>query len=202
MQTARRRRTFIATAISAAVHLVVLTIVAMQAPMLRLPPDISGPPEAIIPILILPRTPPAAANARPAPIRLHRRPQRNLPPEPPVEPLPAPALTPSVATPRASAPVAIHPAPMPEGPKGDVKAALRHSTVGCANALAVGLNRGEHDLCDEKLGKGAKDAPFAGLGVAADKAKSLDAAAALKETCRTYHATTSGPQPRLRDGVC
>ena len=188
MQTAKRRRTIIATAVSAVAHLMVLTIVALQAPMLRMPPDRAGPPEAIIPILIMPRTPPAAANARPAPIRLHRRPQRNLPPDAPVTPLPAPAPTPAPAAPRPTAPVSVHPAPQPEGPKGDVKAALRHSTVGCANDLAVGLNRSERELCDEKLGKGAKDAEFIppGVGMSPAKRALLDQAAAAKEARKAY----------------
>jgi hypothetical protein len=59
LKTARRRRTIVATAISAIAHVVVLTILALQAPTLRIPPQVSGPPEAIIPILILPRVPAA-----------------------------------------------------------------------------------------------------------------------------------------------
>ena len=184
MQTARRRRTIIATAISAVAHVAVLTVVALQAPMLRIPPQERGPPEAIIPILIMPRTPPpTGSNTRPAPIRLHRRPQRNLPPELPVAPLPAPAPAASAA-PAPSRPQApLHPAPQPEGPKGDVRAALRHSPVGCSNGLAVGLNRAERDLCDESLGKSAREAEFIAPSVAMSPAKRalLDQAAAAKE---------------------
>lgn len=208
MQTARRRRTIIATAISAVVHAVVLTIVALQAPMLRMPPDIGGPPEAIIPILILPRAPPAAANARPAPIRLHRRPQRNLPPEVPLLPLPLPApAPPAAAAPRAAAPVSVHPAPQPEGPRGDVKAALRHSEVGCANGLAVGLSRSERDLCDENLGKGTKDAEFIppGVGMSPAKRALLDQAVAAKEAhkadmARETPPAMAKPEPADYDG--
>lgn len=182
MQRAWRRRTIIATAVSAVAHLVVLTIAALQTPMLRIPEEASGPPQAIIPILILPRAPPAGANARPAPIRLHRRPQRNLPVELPVAPLPAPKPAQAAAL-RPAAPMAVHPAPMPEGPKGDVKAALRHSSVGCSNALTVGLSRAERELCDESLGEGAKDAPFIppGFGLTPAKRALLDQAAAGKE---------------------
>jgi len=184
MQTARRRRTIIATAISAVAHVAVLTVVALQAPMLRIPPPERGPPEAIIPILIMPRTPPpTGANTRPAPIRLHRRPQRNLPPELPVAPLPAPAPAPAatVAPLRPQAP--LHPAPQPEGPKGDVKAALRHSPVGCANGLSVGLNRAERELCDESLGKSTRDAAFIppGVGMSPAKRALLDQASAAKD---------------------
>jgi hypothetical protein len=187
MQTAsrRRRRTIIATAVSAVVHVAVLTVVAIQAPTLPLPPQEHGPPEAIIPILIMPRTPPppAGSNTKPAPIRLHRRPQRNLPAELPVTPLPVPAPAPSAPA-APSRPLApIHPAPQPEGPKGDVKAALRHSPVGCGNTLAVGLSRAERELCDESLGKGAKDAEFIppGMGMTPAKRALLDQAAAAKD---------------------
>jgi hypothetical protein len=184
MQTARRRRTIIATAVSAVAHVAVLTVVALQAPVLRIPPSERGPPEAIIPILIMPRTPPpTGSNTRPAPIRLHRRPQRNLPPDLPVTPLPAPAPAASAnpAPPRPQAP--FHPAPQPEGPKGDVKAALRHSPVGCANGASVGLNRAERDLCNEGLGKSARDAQFIppGVGMSPAKRALLDEAAAAKD---------------------
>ena len=188
MQTARRRRTIVATAVSAVAHVVVLTVLALQTPMLRIPPQERGPPEAIIPILIMPRTPPpAGANARPAPIRLHRRPQRNLPHGTAVAPLPAPApgRRGGRASPAAAAP--LHPAPLPEGPKGDVRTALRRSPVGCGNDLAVGLNRAERELCDESLGKGAKDADFIppGAGMTAAKRALLDQAAAAKERRHT-----------------
>jgi hypothetical protein len=196
MQTARRRRTIIATAISAVVHVAVLTVVALQAPMLRIPPSERGPPEAIIPILIMPRTPPpAGTNTRPAPIRLHRRPQRNLPPDVPFVPLPAPAPAPA-ATPAPPRPLApIHPAPQPEGPKGDVKAALRHSPVGCANGLSVGLNRAERELCDESLGKSARDAEFIppGVGMSAAKRALLDQAATAKEAKKAATERPGGP---------
>jgi hypothetical protein len=150
-----------------------------------MPPEASGPPRPIIPVLIVPRIPPpAGSNARPAPIRLHRRPQRNAPRTPTVAPLPVPAAEPAAAPPRPASPV--HPAPKPEGPKGDVKTALRGGAVGCANPLAVGLTRAERDLCDERLGKGAKEAEFIppGLALTAAKRALLDKAAAAREARR------------------
>ena len=188
MQAARRRRTLIATAVSALAHVVAVSIAAVQSPMLRLPPETSGPPEPIIPILILPRTPPPGSSAHPAPIRLHRRPQHTLPPDLPMAPLPAPVSAPAAAASSAPAPVAIHPAPEPEGPKGDVKAALRHGPVGCANERAVGLNRSEYDLCDERLGRAAKDAEFIppGVGMSPAKRALLDQAVTAKEAHKAY----------------
>jgi hypothetical protein len=47
----------------------------------------------------------------------------------------------------------------PGGPRGDLKAALRASAAGCANADAVGLNRREREHCNEKFGAMARNAP-------------------------------------------
>jgi len=189
MQTAKRRRTTWAIAASAIAHVAVVIVVLLQRPMLVIPQGESGPPEPIIPILIMPKTPPPAAGraTQPAPIRLHRRPQPFLPPETPTLPV-APLIAPAPASAPAPspAPPVFHPSPLPESPKGDLRAALRHGTVGCANALAVGLNRGEREGCDEKFGKGAKDAAFAGLGLSPDKQRLLDAAGASKEADYRY----------------
>jgi hypothetical protein len=200
MQTANRRRTSWAIAVSVIAHLAVGVVLLLQKPTLPPPPDLGGPPEPIIPILIMPRTPPPAAGspqAKPAPIRLHRRPQPFLPPEVPTAPIapPAPAASEPTAPP-ARGPVALHPSPLPEGPKGDVRTALRQGPVGCANPLAAGLNRSEREHCDEVLGKGAKDGPFLGLGLAADKQRLFDAAGARKEADYRYkHSQAPGALP-------
>jgi hypothetical protein len=189
MQTAKRRRqTSWAVAASIAAHIGVGAILLLERPTLPPPTDFPGPPEAFIPILIMPRAPPTASGrpSPPQPIRLHRRPQPFLPPEVPTLPVaPTPAPAPAAAPAPKTLPAA-HPAPQPEGPKGDVRTALRGSYVGCANADAVGLNRNEREVCDEKFGKGAKDAQFAGLGLGADKQRLFDAAAAKKESDLRY----------------
>lgn len=189
MLTARRRRTTWAVAASVLAHLAIAVVVLLQHPTLPVPTQQSGPPQAIIPILIMPRTPPPVGGklAQPAPIRLHRRPQRFIPPDAPVAPIAPQEPTPAPAAPPAPrAPVAVHPAPQPEGPKGDVRQALRQGAPGCANAAAVGLNRAERELCDEKFGKVAKQSTFSGLGLSADKQRAFDAAAARKEADRRY----------------
>jgi hypothetical protein len=203
MMTAKRRRTTWAVAASAIAHLAAVIVVLFQRPTLPLPEQERGPPEAIIPILIMPRTPPPAAGrlAQPSPIRLHRRPQRFVPPEVPTAPIAPPTPpAPPAAAPGPHAPPALHPAPEPEGPKGDVRTALRQGAPGCANPDAVGLTKAERDLCNEKFGKGAKDAVFAGLGLPADKAAAFDRATEHRDACRNYRA--GGPQPALRDGPC
>jgi hypothetical protein len=166
-----------ATVFSAAAHIAVLTVLALQAPVLQIVEE-AGPPEPVIPIILLPRTPPAAV--KPEPIKLHHRPVRGSEQPSPIPPLPAPAKTPAAPAP-GNTPVEIHPAPLPQGPKGDLRATLRGSPVGCGNAVEVGLNRAEREHCDEVLGKGAKTADFTGLGLEAGKTLRYDQAAAAKE---------------------
>lgn len=200
MPRARRRRNVVAIALSTGFHLVVLTVLALQAPVLRIPEEPSGPPEPIIPLLLLPRVPPPASSAaKPEPIRLHRRRQAFATP-PPIPPLPVPPAI--EARPASPGPVVVHPAPLPEGPKGDIRAALRASPVGCANPDAVGLNRAERDYCNEVMGKGAKTAPFLGLGLARDKQADFDKTAEHNEACKAYRSTINGAQPPLRGGAC
>jgi hypothetical protein len=190
MQTAKRRQTSWAIVASLIAHVAVGVFLLAQHPTLQMRVGEQGPPQAIIPILLVPRTPPPAAGkvAPSQPIRLHRRPQPFVPPD--VTPAPIAPPTPPAAAPAAppapKAPPALHPAPMPEGPTGEVRTVLRQSAVGCANPNAVGLTRAEREICDEHLGKGAKDAPFTGLGLAADKQRLLDAAGAKKEADHRY----------------
>jgi hypothetical protein len=197
MQTARRRRPIWAIAVSLAVHLA-----AGVALLSQRPPDV--PPEPpIISVLLVARPPPpaSASEARPAPLRLHRPPQPILPPDVPTAPIAPPAPPGAAATAaQGPGPVALHPAPLPAGPKGDVRTALRHSYVGCANRELVGLNRAERDFCDEQFGKGAKDAKFAGLGLTAAKQRLLDAAGARKEADYRYkHDQTTSAAPVIGD---
>ncbi|HEY2358020.1 MAG TPA: hypothetical protein VGH86_11255 [Phenylobacterium sp.] len=201
MMTANRRRKTWAVAASLIAHLAVVIVVALQRPMLILPLEDRGPPSPVIPILLMPKTPPPSAGrpARIAPIRLHRRPQRFIPPEAPTAPIAPPTPAPAPAAPAPRAPPALHPAPQPEGPKGDVRSALRQGEVGCANRDAVGLNRAERDLCDEKFGKGAKEADFEGLGLGSDKQRLLDAAGGRKEANRRYREAQ--PTPGVSDAA-
>ena len=99
--------------------------------------------------------------------------------------------------------MAVHPGPLPEGPKGEVRTALRASPVGCANPDAVGLTRAEREACNEQFGKGAKTAAFPGLGLSREKQAAFDQAAAHKEACRAYRAAPGMTlPPPLREGTC
>lgn len=195
-----RRRTFVATVVSAALHVAVLMVLALNAPPLRIPPMTSGPPEPVIPVIILPRhPPPSAGQAPPAPIRLHRRPQRFAPDTLPLAPLPAPPQTPAADAGNAKGPAIVrHPAPLPEGPKDQLRAALRAGDVGCANMDAVGMSRAEREACEERLGRGAKDAPFIhpGFGMSRAKKAEFDAAASARDARKAQmEAPASRPGP-------
>jgi hypothetical protein len=84
--------------------------------------------------------------------------------------------------------VGVHPAPLPEGPRGDLRTALRGSSAGCANAEAVGLNRREQEHCDEVFGAKVRNAPV------------FDAQALKQQADRAYRdAPTVGVDHRNRD---
>jgi hypothetical protein len=191
MASGRRGRSIGAIAVSAAVHALILAAVALHAPMLREPDELPGRPEPIIPVVLMPRTPATAAQ-KPTVVRLHRRPQRFAPT--PIAPLPVPPAPTSRGA-RPGPVVVVHPAPLPEGPKGDVRAALRAGPPGCANADAVGLTREERAHCFEVFGKDAKTAPFLGLGIDPAKQGDFARAAAKKEADRRYRETTPTPGP-------
>lgn len=101
------------------------------------------------------------------------------------------------AAPVATAP---HPAPLPEGPKGDLRAALRGSGVGCANELAVGLNRREIEKCEERWGAAARKAPvYANAPISVGAGQDFARAAARQEANRRYKASPMGPGVDHRD---
>jgi hypothetical protein len=163
MQTAKRRRTTWAIAASAVAHLAVLIVALLQRPTLPSPPEEpAGPPEAIIPILLLPRAPPSAAGGAPQPtaLRLHRRAQRPDENPLPVAPLPAEAAAPqpTKAAPQPATGQQASP-PAAEPPASDLRLALRHGVAGCANAGAS-MTRAERERCNEQLGRGVATAPF------------------------------------------
>src|SRR5512140_3477286 len=118
MLTAMRRRSAWAVAASVLAHLGVLIAVLLQHPTLSIPEEAGGPPEAIIPVLILPRTPPPVAGrgAKPAPIQLHRRALRNQPAETAVPPVVIAAPKPAEPPPQAPGPPAPKETPAPPAP--------------------------------------------------------------------------------------
>lgn len=180
MRPAGRGRTYNAVAISVVAHVVLLTAAALHAPKLLAPPMQSGPPEPIIPVLIMPKVPPPHAGGPTQPIRLHRRQLRNMPPHPEVPPLivpqaePEPASQPRQAPARPSAPDPV---------AANARQALR-GLVGCANPAL--LSREEREKCDERLARGGRDAPFPGLGLDRRDSSEFGGAAAQREAAYRY----------------
>lgn len=116
-----------------------------------------------------------------------------------VAPLALPGRAPSPAR-----GTALHPAPLPEGPKGDLRAALRASGVGCANPAATGLNRREIDRCHERWGEAARKAPqYADAPIDPRKRAAFDQVAAEQAAYRRYLDAPMGPgvDHRSRDGL-
>jgi hypothetical protein len=180
---AKRGRKKAAIAVSALAHLALLALVASQAPTLFVPAEPGGPPEPVIPVLLTPRLPPAATapGERPGVVRLHRRQMRPPPSELTVAPLPVPpappAPTPAPAAPAAA--VAPRAPVLPEGPREDLRAALRRSPIGCANPQS--LSRDERQACEERLGAGSKAAPYIPAPIAPEIRAYYDAVAKAKE---------------------
>jgi hypothetical protein len=181
MARAKRRREATAMALSIAAHVVVLTAFALHTPMLMRPHEESGPPEPVIPVLIMPRVPPAPPGSleKPQPIRLHRRQLRRELATPDVEPFVPPA---SVPEPR---PVPAKPVIQPRisvqpSPAAQLAAVLRGGRVGCANPSL--LSPTEREKCQEEFGRGAGDA--ARIGPLADPG--LERAAAARDATRRY----------------
>src|SRR5689334_14154664 len=109
----RRRRQVEAAVLSTVAHVALVVALVLHAPRLRTPPPERGPPEAVIPVLILPRTPPqaAASGPRPSPIRLHQRSLRS--PEEDDETPVAPLVVPVPAAPPPPPPAAPAPKALP-----------------------------------------------------------------------------------------
>lgn len=189
----RRGRSFGIAAASVALHAALIAVVATYAPRLLMPDIASGPPEPIIPVLIMPRTPPVATgpSAKPTPIRLHRRPQRFTPPETEVPPL----VIPQAPAVRPSGPTATRPTPLPSSRDvvaDNVSKSLK-GRLGCANPNL--LSRAEREACEDQLATGARDAPFTGLGLARDKAAGLAAAAARRQADYNFKRGILPPSP-------
>jgi len=150
--------------------------------------------------------------------RVPRRPTPEVPVSPdraaaasPVQPRAPRRVAPSWIQPLGVAPVpgppapanratGVHPAPLPEGPRGDLRTALRGSSAGCANAQAVGLNRREQEHCDEAFGAKVRNAPVYDAPMDAAKRRGFDAQAIRQQADRAYRdAPSVGVDHRNRD---
>ena len=182
-------------AASLALHAALLTVLAW--PVVTAFPDRSNDEDALAVTLEQRPRPPLAA-PQPA-----SAPADATPLQPRLARLVAPASVASLVTPtrphassqgapsQGAGPQNLHPAPLPEGPRGDLRTALRGSPVGCANGEAIGLNRRELEHCDDIFGKAGHgktyDAP-----IDPAKRRDFDAQALRQQADRAYRDAPMG----------
>lgn len=193
MSAVRRERALKAAilAASAAGHALVFALIGLNVPQVR--ERLVEQERPMVVDLFRPPPPPRAqrrdAPAAPTPQASPVRPRAVAAPTPaavlplPMAPVPAPA-PPSPARKAGGGSGGAVGGPGAGPPGGDLRGALRGSTVGCANRTAVGLNRREVEGCDERLGAGAKDAPFIEAPMDGAKRAGFDAEARRKEIIR------------------
>ena len=178
--------------LSIAGHAAVLAILAMAHPQFR---QVESPP--VFEVTVAPRfltttedrpTPRETAVNRPL------RPRRALRPDETSQVAPlitrnAPTTSPP-ADPSASS-LAPDQGPAANASPDLLRNALRRGAVGCANPTLLG--KAEREACLEKLGAGAKDAPFIEPPMSREKRAAFDEAAAKKQAYRRYKGQNVPP---------
>ena len=184
--------------LSIAGHAGVLAILATAQPQLR---QVESPP--VFEVTVAPRFL-TTAEDRPVPRETAAnrplRPRRALRPDETSEVAPlitrnAPASTLRGDTVAPS--VAPESGPTAEASPDLLRNALRRGAVGCANPTL--LSKAEREACLEKLGAGAKDAPFIPPPIAKDKLRGFEEKTAAQENMRIYRQT--GIYPGLREAL-
>ena len=188
----RAKRTATIVAVSAAIHGLLLSALAIEVTR---PGPNQSPEQAAIQVTLERRTVEPKAAAKPPPKRLENQRAPNL--------APPPRITPTPSSEQALAPVAPSVDASEKAAMGELVRALRGS-VGCSNPDAVGLTQAERDACRRTLHAGLEDAkPLSGL--TAEKQARLDHTARCQDTYRTYgaaavpngHAESNGLFPGL-----
>ncbi|WP_172448441.1 hypothetical protein [Caulobacter mirabilis] len=178
------------------------------------PAPIPKPEPAKEPVRETPPTPPAPPKPKkeeprepaPAPSPVKPREVAKDAPPAPIAPLPmAPVAKPAAPAGPGAPGKSGGGSPMPDfgvKPGGDLRDALRRSSVGCANDEAVGLNRREREGCKDRLGTGAKDAEFIQPPMSRAKREAFDATAARKARDRAWKETPMpiGIDPKANAG--
>ncbi len=185
MEAVRRDRAWKTGVLAASVagHVAVFALIGLNTPEVR-ERLFEEEDRAMVVDLVRPPPPPRArqraARQAPAPQASPVRPRQAATPRAaPVLPLPmAPVPRPTPAPITGAGSGGATTGAGVGRPGGDLRGALRGSTVGCANRTAVGLTRREIDACDETLGAGAKDAAFIAAPMDAAKRGRFDARAA------------------------
>ena len=193
MRRTDRRRLTIVLAASGIAHLGVLALLALKPAQLTLaePPPVFE--VEVVPFVMPPRQDHAAPTQSLASRPL--RPRRTLQPDETTDV--APLVTREAPTTDVSPGLAPAPSPAPPGAPADLRNALRRGAVGCANPAL--LSKDERAACLEKLGAGAKDAPFIPPPIAKDKLRAFDEKVAAQEQMRIYRET--GIYPGMREAL-
>lgn len=193
MLRADRRRLTLVLAASGIAHLGVLALLALKQPQ-----ETPAEPPPIFQVEIVPFImPPRQDHVAPAQSLASRplRPRRTLRPDETTNI--APLVTREAPAAATIPGQVLAPSPAPGGPPSDVRNALRRSAVGCANPTL--LSKAEREGCLEKLGAGAKDAPFIPPPIAKDKLRAFDEKVAAQEQMRIYRET--GIYPGVREAL-
>lgn len=182
MAAARRPRLYALLCASLVVHVAVLAVLGLRQPHLRSAPPPPVMEVQVVPYYVLPAPRPPEAARQPTIVERPIRPRRTLRPDEtsPVAPLVTPNAPQASRGPWTVAPAVPGAAP----PSADLRQALRRGATGCAN-LAL-LSREEREACQEKLGAGAKDAPFFQPPMDPRKRQAFDETAAKKEAYQRY----------------
>lgn len=193
MRPADRRRLTIVLAASGIAHLGMFALLAVNRPQLELN---QAPPifdVEVVPFIM----PPRQDHAAPAQALASRplRPRRMLRPDEATTV--APLVTPNAPKAGEAFGPGLAPSPASPGPPTDLRNALRRGGVGCANPTL--LSKVEREACLEKLGAGAKDAPFIPPPIAKDKLRGFEEKTAAQENMRIYRQT--GIYPGLREAL-
>jgi hypothetical protein len=193
MRRVDRRRLTIVLAASGIAHLGMFALLALKPPRLGL-----AEPPPIFEVEVVPFVmPPRQDHAAPARSLASRplRPRRTLRPDETTTV--APLVTRQAPASNEEAGVLPVPSPAPPGASTDLRNALRRGAVGCANPTL--LSKAEREGCLEKLGAGAKDAPFIPPPIAKDKLRAFDEKVAAQEQMRIYRQT--GIYSGMRDAL-
>lgn len=183
MAAARRSRLYALLGASLLAHVAVLAVLGLRQPHLGSAPPPPVMEVEVVPYYVAPAPRPPDAERQPAIVERPIRPRRTLRPDE-TSPV-APLVTPNAPTaPRGPWTVA-PPVPGASPPaSADLRQALRRGPGGCATPSL--LSREEREACQEKLGAGAKDAPFFQPPMDPRKRQAFDEAAAKKEAYQRY----------------
>lgn len=182
MAGVRRSRLYALLGVSLLLHVAVLAALGLREPKLDLAPAPPVMEVQVVPYYVLPTPPALDATRLPPLVERPIQPRRTLRPD--ETSTVAPLVTPRAPAPPVGPWTLGRPAPGASAPPADLREALRSGAAGCSSPSL--LTREEREACQEKLGAGAKDAPFFQPPMDPRKRQAFDEAAAKKEAYQRY----------------